>query len=82
MGALMTYTTGSRQGSLTHLENLAWQIEAEYEEMPGMRLTLPQIRRLCGLSSNDCGKVIDYLVSAGRLAQDADGRFYLEADDH
>ena len=77
----MTYTTSSRQGSLTHLEDLAWLIEAEYKEMPGMRLTSSQIRRLFSLSADDCRKVLDYLVSAGPLSRDADDRFYLEVDD-
>lgn len=70
------------RGSLTRLEDLAWLIETKYKEMPGMRLTLLQIRRLFSPSGDDCRKVLDYLVSAGHFVQDADGRFCLEVDDN
>ena len=57
------------------LEDLAWLVDAEYREMPGMRLTYEQVKRLWNLSSADCDKVLEYLVSAGRLTIDRDGRF-------
>ena len=62
------------------LEDLAWTIQAEFNEMPGMRLTFAQVRRLWNLSIDDCRRVLDDLVSAGRLMQDADGRFCRDAD--
>lgn len=57
------------------LQDLAWLIDAEYREMPGMRLTFAQVRRLWNLSGDECARVLDYLVSSGVLTQDDDQRF-------
>jgi hypothetical protein len=59
------------------LGDLAWLIEAEYREMPGMRLTFAQVRRLWNLPADKCARVLDYLVHAGVLVQDDDERFCL-----
>lgn len=73
----MEPTTTRRQRSLTQLEEMAWLIDAEYKEMPGMRLTFAQVEQLWDLSSDDCRNVLDYLVSSGCLTQDEDGTFVL-----
>jgi hypothetical protein len=65
------------QTRTTRLDDIAWVIESEFKEMPGMRLTSPQVRRLWHLSTEDCDRVLDYLVGAGRLVQDEDDRFFL-----
>lgn len=57
------------------LEDLAWLIEAEYREMPGMHLTFAQARRLWNLSADECARVLDYLVRSGVLTKDRDNRF-------
>lgn len=62
-----------------HLEDIAWIIDAEYKEMPGMRLTFDQVRRLWNLSSEDCGRVLEYMVRSGRLVMDADDRYCRDA---
>ncbi|MGB2716543.1 MAG: hypothetical protein WBC51_20335 [Vicinamibacterales bacterium] len=62
------------------LQDLAWLIDAEYREMPGMRLTFAQVRRLWNLSADECARVLDYLVSSGVLTQDDDRRFCRQAD--
>jgi hypothetical protein len=54
------------------LEGLAWLIDAEYKEMPGLRLTFAQARRLWNLSTEECAIVLDYLVDTGRLARQGD----------
>ena len=36
-------------------------IKSEYEEMPGLRLTKPQVRRMWGLAEGDCEQVLDRL---------------------
>jgi hypothetical protein len=46
------------------------RIEAEFREMPGLTLTLPQAARLFSLNSLDCERVLQALVRAGQL------RFY------
>ena len=50
-------------------------IDAEYEAMPGMRLTDAQIRRLWNLSDDDCELVLDQMCRAGRLVRDETGRY-------
>jgi hypothetical protein len=70
----MEQTTTRRPGSLIRLEDVAWFIDAEFKEMPGMRLTFAQVKRLWNLSDDDCRAVLDYLVSSERLSLDDDGR--------
>lgn len=48
--------------------------------MSGMRLTFAQVGRLWNLPSDECGRVLDYLVSAGRLTRDGDDRFCRDAN--
>jgi hypothetical protein len=43
------------------------RIEAEFREMPGLTLTLPQAARLFNLESARCERVLGSLVHAGRL---------------
>jgi hypothetical protein len=59
------------------LDDLAWRIQAEFREMPGMRLTFAQAKRLWSLSTDQCARVLDFLTSMGMLAEDEDRRFYL-----
>jgi hypothetical protein len=54
------------------LEDLAWLIDAEYREMPGMSLTFAQAKRLWNLSNEDCRTALEYLVSTGRLIRRGD----------
>jgi hypothetical protein len=68
------------RASALQLEDLAWLIDAEYEEMPGQRLTCVEAARVWNLSSDDCWNVLDYLVTMGRLAQDEDGRYFRFGD--
>ena len=51
------------------------RIRAEYLEMPGLRLTLEQARRLCGVERVLCRTVIDALVNEGFLCVMADGAY-------
>ena len=43
------------------------RVRAEFLEMPGLELTLPQAVRLWTLGADDCRFVIDALVDAGFL---------------
>ncbi len=60
---------------LQRFERLIIRVQAEFEEMPGMHLTFAQVRRLLGLSREDCEVVLDRLVHAGRLSRDENDRF-------
>ena len=43
------------------------RIRSEYQEMPGLRLTLPQAARLFGLKPDNCERVLNTLVVGGEL---------------
>jgi hypothetical protein len=47
----------------------------EYQEMPGLRLTLAQAKRLFGLRKDICVRVLDTLVRQEILRVDATGAF-------
>jgi len=51
------------------------RIRAEYQEMPGMRLTLRQVERLCGVDTAVCRLVLDDLVRAKFLRAHSDGTY-------
>ena len=56
---------------------LLTRIRAEYTEMPGLRLTLLQARRLWGLDVLTCAAALASLESAGFLAKTRDGAYIL-----
>jgi hypothetical protein len=49
------------------------RVRAEFMEMPGLRLTIPQAARLLGLDQADCHDVIDALVHGAFLRQTSSG---------
>jgi hypothetical protein len=51
------------------------RVRAEYLEMPGLRLTLDQAQRLCGVERALCKKVFDALVAEKFLHVASDGAF-------
>jgi hypothetical protein len=51
------------------------RIQSEYTEMPEMKLTLVQVRRLLGLPPEACDVALATLVQAGFLVQARDGAF-------
>ena len=55
------------------------RIQIEYIEMPDLKLTLAQIRRLCDLSDDLCTPAVEALQRLGFLWQAADGRFVRRA---
>jgi len=50
-------------------------VAAEFQEMPGLRLTLAQAARLWGLAPRDCAAILDALVAQGVLGRASDGRY-------
>jgi hypothetical protein len=52
---------------------LLQRVRAEFNEMPGLRLTPAQAARLLGLDASSCQRVINALVGAAFLKQAADG---------
>ena len=61
--------------------NIARLIDAEFQEMPGMRLSEAQARRLWNLSQQDCADALDPLCESGRLVRDHSGRYLLRRFD-
>jgi hypothetical protein len=55
------------------LEHIVDRVREEFREMPGLRLTPAQARRLWGLEHEICRDVIDRLVSAAFLRWTAAG---------
>ena len=51
------------------------RIQMEYVEMPEMKLTLRQTRRLFNLSADACAVALATLVDVGFLVQSRDGTF-------
>lgn len=57
-------------------QQLLDRIRAEFLEMPGMKLTIEQVQRLCGaVERSMCRIVLDSLVEAKFLYVKADGRY-------
>ena len=56
---------------------MAERVLGEFEEMPGMKLTLRQASRLFGLSEDSCRVVLDVLVDAAYLRQMPSGEVTL-----
>jgi hypothetical protein len=53
------------------------RIQGEFREMPGLRLTLQQARRLLNLDLLTCSAALAVLEAAGFLATTRDGAFVL-----
>ena len=51
------------------------KIRAEYDALPGLKLTLPQAQRLWGLDRPTCTRVLGDLVESRYLACTRDGSF-------
>lgn len=56
-------------------QRLVERLRAEYLEMPGMKLTIEQIRRLCGIDPAMCRPVLDVPVNMRFLLLNADGTY-------
>ena len=57
------------------VRELSSQIEAEYMEMPGLSVTLPQAQRLWTADRHTCQTAFDLLVARGVLKMSVKGRF-------
>jgi hypothetical protein len=70
----------NRGATMVRNDGLDVVIGAEFDEMPGMRLTLPQVCRLWNLSANEADHVVRGLVGRGTLTFDHRGRVCRPAD--
>jgi hypothetical protein len=53
-------------------------VQAEYMEMPGLQLTLPQVRRMWGLDDESCRQLLEQLVTSHFLRLTANDRYMLD----
>ena len=56
-------------------DGLLERVRAEYLEMPGLRLKLEQVNRLCGVERPLCQRVLHALVNQKFLCAKADGSY-------
>ena len=59
------------------MTELLVRIRAEYVEMPGLKLTTPQARRLWGLDGATCDTALAALVNAKFLSRTLEGLFVM-----
>jgi hypothetical protein len=71
MGAVARATARVQPSSR---DGLIRAISTEFHEMPGLRLTRTQFRRLWDLDVAQCDDVVRELVARDYLAEGADGR--------
>ena len=57
------------------MDDVLRRVQGEFLEMPGLRLTEPQARRLWGLDAASCGALLGALVDAKFLFRTRDGAF-------
>ncbi len=61
-------------------DRLTRLVHAEFREMPGLRLTAQQARRLWGLDGETCDALLTTLLETGFLTVMPDGRFARTGD--
>lgn len=72
--ARVWYTAGGRTCMLVNTKLLC-RIWHEYVEMPGLRLTLDQARRLWAADAHVCASALERLVDLRCLVRTPDGRY-------
>jgi hypothetical protein len=73
--AVMTRLARPRRLDDHSYHDMLNRIRGEYLEMPGMRLSSQQVRRLSGMDETTCQSVLDDLVRAAFLRLDPEGRY-------
>lgn len=68
-------TVSLREESSAVVRQCACRAEAEYREMPGLSLTLPQAQRLWGLDQETCAALFDALIARAVVKRTSDGRY-------
>ena len=52
---------------MTTIRTVLIRLRAEYLEMPGLRLTLAQVQRLCGIEQVMCQSALDSLLNGSGI---------------
>jgi DNA-binding IclR family transcriptional regulator len=69
----------TERGDLTTFNALVRRIRGEYQEMPGLTLTIPQAALLFGVRESTCVRLLRALVEEGFLRQTSAGRYMMTA---
>lgn len=64
----------------SRLNHMLPVIRGEFSEMPGLRLTRAQFRRLWSLSADDGERILEHLLRTGFLVETRDGLVGRRAD--
>jgi len=62
------------------LDDRVGRVVAEYREMPGLSLTVPQAARLWGVAAPDADRILRQLASVGFLARTATGSYVMRGE--
>jgi Fic family protein len=71
----VTNTLLEVQSESDTIRDLTRRVQAEYTEMPGLSVTLPQAQRLLNIDQPTCASVLKTLVKQGVLRRTAQGRY-------
>jgi hypothetical protein len=77
MGAVARVTDRAPASRVDHLIRI---IRSDFKEMPGMRLTRMQFRRLWNLGEAECEVIVQDLLGEQYLAESRDGRLCRRVD--
>ena len=69
MHAHVTNHAATARGNSVEESAVLSRIRAEFAEMPGLKLTLPQASRLFQLETLRCQRVLRFLVETGQLVE-------------
>ena len=72
---MVTSTVPETKRQVATVEGLTRRVQAEYTEMPGLSVTLPQAQRLLGIDRETCVVVIRTLVDRRFLRRTPQGRY-------
>ena len=59
--------------SVMTIDTALARIRLEFQERPDLKLTLPQVRRLCDLPEDVCARAIERLIDSGFLRTSGNG---------
>lgn len=60
----------------TSIRELLQRVQGEYAEMPGLRLTAEQAKRLWSLDLATCRSLLELLVESKFLSRTSDGKYF------
>jgi len=72
LGTIAIMAAAGERRSPAARDALLQRVSAEFQEMPCMRLTAAQARRLFGLRSDVCQRILTALVRQGSLSCDGE----------